>query len=169
MLQAINRGEGLLDPLLLGGNLALQVRHVDRGTIRSYRVYEASKFALSVRDVANRARFVEHMPDALVLRFHDRNSESELVVNLDVFEMLERLNHGYRPSLEQEQGYYLSLTVFKNVLGSAPYREVLLTTTGHDFYRVERHDDGRLEMAQLSCYAAMPARGNGSAAPMDVR
>jgi serine/threonine protein kinase len=169
VLQAINRGEGLLDPLLLGGNLALQVRHVDRGTIRSYRVYEASKFALSVRDVANRARFVEHMPDALVLRFHDRNSESELIVNLDVFEMLERLNHGYRPSLDEEQGYYLSLAVFKNVLGSAPYQEVLLTTTGHDFYRVERHDDGRLEMAHLSGYAATPARGNGSADPMDVR
>jgi hypothetical protein len=64
--------------------------------------------------------------------------------------MLERLNRGYRPSLEEEQGYYLSLTVFKNVLGSAPYREVLLTTTGHDFYRIERHDDGRLEMSHLA-------------------
>ena len=169
VLQAINRGEGLLDPVPLGGNLALQVRHVERGTIRSYRVYEASKFALSVRDVANRARYVEHMPDALVLRFHDRNSESELVVNVDVFEMLERLNHGYRPSLEEEQGYYLSLAVFKNVLGSAPYQEVLLTTTGHDFYRVERHDDGRLEMAHVSGYAATPARGNGSANHVDVR
>ena len=78
-----------------------------------------------------------------------KENEAELVINLDVFEMLERLNHGYRPSLEEEQGYYLSLAVFKNVLGSAPYQEVLLTTTGHDFYRVERHGDGRLEMVHL--------------------
>ena len=49
----------------------------------------------------------------------------------------------------KEQGFYLSLAVFKNVLGSEPYQEVLLTTTGHDFYRVERHGDGRLEMTEL--------------------
>ena len=42
--------------------------------------------------------------------------------------MLQRLNDGYRPSVEEEQGYYLSLAVFKNVLGSAPYQEVLLST-----------------------------------------
>lgn len=149
VLQAINRGEGLLDPTRLADSLALQVRQVERGTIRSYRLYDAGRFQLTIRDGASRARFVEHMPDALVLSFDDQSNQAELVINLDVFEMLERLNHGYRPSLEEEQGYYLSLAVFKNVLGSAPYQEVLLTTTGHDFYRVERHGDGRLEMVHL--------------------
>lgn len=150
VLQAINRGEGLVDPSRLEGSLALQVRQVERGSIRSYRLYDADRFYLSVRDAASRARFVEHMPDGLVLRFDDTGNRADLVINLDVFEMLERLNDGYRPSLEEEQGYYLSLGVFKNVLGSAPYQEVLLTTTGHDFYRVERHEDGRLEMARLA-------------------
>jgi serine/threonine protein kinase len=149
VLHAINRGEGLIDPERLAGSLALQVRQVERGTIRSYRLFDATQFHLSIRDAASRARFVEHMPDALVLRF-DGEVDAELVVNLDVFEMLERLNEGYRPSLEEEQGYYLSLAVFKNVLGSAPYQEVLLTTTGHDFYRIERHPDGRLAMDHLA-------------------
>ena len=58
--------------------------------------------------------------------------------------MLARLNDGYRPSLEELQGYYLSLAVFKNVLASAPYQEVLLTRTGHDFYRVRREVAGTL-------------------------
>jgi hypothetical protein len=153
VLQAINRGEGLLDPTRLPDSLALQVRQVERGTVRSYRLYDASRFQLAVNDAARRARFVEHMPDSLILRFDDRGNQAELVINLDVFEMLDRLNHGYRPSLEEEQGYYLSLAVFKNVLGSAPYQEVLLTTTGHDFYRIERHEDGRLEMARLAASA----------------
>ena len=161
VLQAINRGEGLLDPTRLSDSLALQVRQVERGTVRSYRLYDANKFHLAVSDAASRARFVEHIPDALILRFSGQGSEAELVINLDVFEMLDRLNHGYRPSLEEEQGYYLSLAVFKNVLGSAPYQEVLLTTTGHDFYRIERHDDGRLEMAHVAAAAraALPADG----------
>ena len=170
VLQAINRGEGLFDPARLPGSLALQVRQVEHGTIRSYRLYDASQFHLAVRDAASRARFVEHMPDALVLRFEDQGNEAELVINLDIFEMLDRLNHGYRPSLEEEQGYYLSLAVFKNVLGSAPYQEVLLTTTGHDFYRIERHDDGRLEMTHLTGAARLVASSDGvPAVPAEVR
>jgi hypothetical protein len=68
------------------------------------------------------------------------------VINLDVFDMLDRLNDGYRPTVDELQGYYLTLTVFKNILGSAPYQEVLLTTTGHDFYSVTRHPGGQLAM-----------------------
>ena len=121
LLNAINRGEGLSDPERLGGSLALQVREVAGGTIRSYRLYPRDRFALEVRDDAARARFVEHMPDSLVLRYQaDKGgADAELPINLDVFEMLQRLNEGYRPSIEEEQGYCLSLAVFKNVLGSA--------------------------------------------------
>ena len=38
------------------------------------------------------------------------------------------------------------LAVFKNILGSAPYQEVILTPTGHDFYSVSRDSDGALTM-----------------------
>ena len=121
---------------------------VERGSVKSYRLFPAERFSISVIDAASRARFVEHMPSGLVLRYRGMaGAEAELPVGLDVFEMLQRLNEGYRPSVEEEQGYYLSLAVFKNPLGSAPYQEVLLTMTGHDFYRVARHADGRLEMS----------------------
>ncbi len=86
------------------------------------------------------------------LSFHGdgaQNARSELAINLDVFEMLVRLNEGYRPSVEEMQGFYLCLGVFKNSLNAQPYREMLLTTTGHDFYRLARHDDGRIELRLL--------------------
>jgi serine/threonine protein kinase len=146
LLLAINRGEGLTRPERIGSNLALEVRRVDGGSVRSYRLYPQERFSLSLADQASRSRFVEHMPTGLVLRYQDKNLEAELLVSLDVYEMLQRLNEGYRPSLEEERGYYLSLAVFKNQLGSAPYQEVLLSTSGHDFYRVVRQADGRLEM-----------------------
>jgi hypothetical protein len=60
--------------------------------------------------------------------------------------MLARLNEGYRPTVDEEQGYKLSLAVFKNIVLSAPYQEVLLTPTGHDFYSVSRQRDGSLTM-----------------------
>jgi hypothetical protein len=152
LLNAINRGEGLQRPERLGLNLALQLRQVENGTVRSYRLFPASQFSLQVEDFAAQARFMEHLPTGLRLRFRPEGKgamSSDLVLNLDVFEMLIRLNEGYRPSVEEMQGFYLCLAVFKNSLNAQPYREILLTTSGHDFYRVARRDDGVIEL-QLS-------------------
>jgi hypothetical protein len=66
-----------------------------------------------------------------------------------MFEMLTKLNDGYRPNVEEMQGFYLSLAVFKNILASAPYQEVLLTETGHDFFSIRRHEDGVLSLTPL--------------------
>lgn len=152
LLRAINRGEGLQRPERLGDSLALQLRQVEHGTVRSYRLFPQSGFLLQVQDFAAKARFIEHLPTGLLLTYSGEGAGavvSELVINLDVFEMLQRLNEGYRPSVEEMQGFYLCLGVFKNSLNAQPYREILLTTTGHDFYRLARHGDGRVEMQLL--------------------
>lgn len=152
ILHAINRGEGLQRPERLGASLALQLRQVEHGTVRSYRLFPVEGFGLQVQDFAAKARFVEHLPTGLLLRFQGQGVgaiSSELIINLDVFEMLVRLNEGYRPSVEEMQGFYLCLGVFKNSLNAQPYREILLTTTGHDFYRLARHEDGKVEMRLL--------------------
>ncbi len=146
VLTAINRGEGLSDPKRLGNTLALRVRVVERGTIRSYRLFSAKNFRLVLPQTGSN-EFVEHIPQAVRLVFSvPSGGEADLLVGLDIYEMLARLNDGYRPSLEELQGYYLSLAVFKNVLASAPYQEVLLTRTGHDFYRVRREPAGTLRL-----------------------
>ena len=147
MIRAINRGEGLLDNRRLRGKLALQVRHVESATVRSYRVFPAENFYLLPHDPAAQSPYLEHAPGALVLRYADGTDlKAELIITLDVFEMLARLNEGYRPTVDEEQGYKLSLAVFKNIVLSAPYQEVLLTPTGHDFYSVSRQRDGSLTM-----------------------
>jgi hypothetical protein len=151
LVQAINRGEGVTDPGHFGTALALQVRQLDEATLRSYRLFPRENFGLEVRGGGLRPRFVEYLPAGLVLRYRDQQiRDASLDVNLDVFEMLHRLSEGYLPSVEELQGYYLALAVFKNVLGSAAYSEVLLTETGRDFYRIRRSDDGRLTMTHLA-------------------
>jgi hypothetical protein len=147
MIRAINRGEGLLDNRQLRGKLALQVRHVESATVRSYRVFSADNFELLPHDPAALSPYLEHAASGLLLRYTDKTGlKAELVITLDVFEMLDRLNQGYRPTVDEEQGYKLSLAVFKNIVLSGPYQEVLLTPTGHDFYSVSRQQDGSLAM-----------------------
>lgn len=147
LLDAINRAEGLSRPERIGPHVALEVRRVPNGTIRSYRLFARARFSLAIRDPAAGNAWVEHAPTGLVLR---HEGGAELAVTLDVFEMLQRLREGYRPSVEELQGRWLSLAVFKNVLGASPYQEVLLTTTGDVFYSVARRDDGRLELSRVA-------------------
>lgn len=148
ILHAVNRGEGLLRPERLGGSLALQLRQVEHGTVRSYRLFPVEEFTLVVQDHAVQARFVEHLPTGLTLSYaaSKGSPSTTLAINLDVFEMLMRLNDGYRPSVEELQGFYLCLAVFKNGLNAQSYREMLLTTTGHDFFRLTQHEDGKIEL-----------------------
>ena len=147
LITGINRGEGLRNPV--GGALALRVRVVDRGTVRSYRLFPADHFRLAI-PAQSEHRFVEHMPQALRFVHEPPGGQpAELIVDLDVYEMLSRLGDGYRPSLEEQQGHYLSLAVFKNVLSSAPYQEVLLTRTGHDHFRIARGAEGVLTLEAL--------------------
>ena len=147
ILRAINRGEGLSDPARLGNQLALRVRQVDKGTIRSYRLFDGERFTLSTDQETADHPFLECLSQALVL-FYDSGDghKASLRINLDIYEMLLRLNNGYRPSIEEQEGFYLSLAVFKNVLSAAPYQEVLLTETGHRFYEIGRSDSGVLDL-----------------------
>ncbi len=150
LIYAINRGEGLHNPKIFNGQLAMQVRRVERGTVKSYRVFPADVFIMSVNDSGLNASFIEHQSSKLLLSYVGEGGlRADLDLNLDLFEMLQRLNEGYIPSVEELQGYYLSLTVFKNVLASAPYQEVLLTTNGRQYQKISREKDGVLVLEHV--------------------
>ena len=148
ILMAINRGEGLTNPDRLGLQLALRVRKVEKGTIRSYRLFDGSKFSFHSFADLPAPPYLETYPQNITLHYDSGDGHTaDLAIHLDIYEMLMRLNDGYRPSVEEEKGFYLSLSVFKNVLSSAPYQEVLLTETGHRFYEISRKNDGLLNLS----------------------
>lgn len=151
ILRAINRGEGLSDPARLGNQLALRVRQVDKGTIRSYRLFDGDHFTLCTEQETASHPFLECLSQALVLLYDSGDGhKASLRINLDIYEMLMRLNNGYRPSIEEQEGFYLSLAVFKNVLSAAPYQEVLLTESGFEFFQIRRDDKGILHLGKVS-------------------
>lgn len=151
ILRAINRGEGLSDPARLGNQLALRVRQVDKGTLRSYRLFDGDHFTLRTEQETAAHPFLECLSQALVLLYDPGDGHmANLRINLDIYEMLMRLNNGYRPSIEEQEGFYLSLAVFKNVLSAAPYQEVLLTDSGFEFFQIRRDDKGILHLGKVS-------------------
>ncbi|MGI6459888.1 MAG: methylation-associated defense system protein kinase MAD6 [Candidatus Hydrogenedentales bacterium] len=150
ILRAINRGEGLSDPARLGNQLALRVRQVDKGTLRSYRLFDGDHFILRTEQETAAHPFLECLSQALVLLYDSGDGhKASLRINLDIYEMLMRLNNGYRPSIEEQEGFYLSLAVFKNVLSAAPYQEVLLTDSGFEFFQIQRDEKGILHLGKV--------------------
>jgi hypothetical protein len=156
LVDAINRGEGA--PAALSGNaLALQVRRVQAGTIRSYRMFSPERFTLTVAAIPS-SPYLEASRDHLIITYvGEDGARAELPIRLDLFELLHRLGGGYLPGAHDVQGLYLSLAIFKNTLASVPYQEVLVTVTGQDMWRIRREPQGRLVMES----AGIPA-GTGS-------
>ncbi|MEV0701817.1 protein kinase [Saccharopolyspora sp. NPDC050389] len=153
VLYALNRGEGLAAQDRIGEFLALKLREVPQGTVRSFRLFPAAGFTLEPGD-APASAYVEGSRTALRLRYEDPGgrpgAKAELTIRLDLFELLQRFAQGYRPGVADMQGQQLALTVFKNRLASVPYQEVLLTAHGHDLRRIRRTSDHALHMADLS-------------------
>ncbi|GGK89304.1 protein kinase [Sphaerisporangium melleum] len=150
IIGAINRGEGLPDPGGLGDVLALQIRQVPGGGIRSYRLFPAETLSLATTPDRSSPYLEEH-PEALVLGYHgEAGHRARLRIRLDLYELLFRLREGHLPGVAERQGLYLALTIFKNELSAAPYQEVLLTMGGRDLYRIHRAPSGRLRMRSLT-------------------
>ncbi|MGK5627256.1 methylation-associated defense system protein kinase MAD6 [Streptomyces sp. URMC 123] len=156
ILRALNRGEGLVAPERIGDALALKVRDVPGGTIRSFRRFPAEGFRLEP-GAAPASPYIESGRTSLRLSYRDpagnQGGTAELDIRLDLFELLRRFERGYRPSVADLQGQQLALAVFKNRLAAVPYQEVLLTTHGHDLRRIHRTEDSVLHMEELTATA----------------
>ncbi|MBX7551163.1 protein kinase [Streptomyces sp. tea 10] len=170
VLRALNRGEGMTAPERVGNALALKVRDVPGGTIRSFRRFPAEGFRLEL-GAAPASPYVESGRTALRLSYTDpaghQGGTAELDIRLDLYELLQRFEQGYRPSVADLQGQQLALAVFKNRLSAVPYQEILLTTHGHDLRRIHRTEDRVLHMEEITAKAGGDESGQ-QAAPRDA-
>jgi serine/threonine protein kinase len=150
LVTAINRGEGLPDAGLVGGNLALAIRDVPGGTMREYRLFPPRALALTAAG-ASASPYVESEPEYLVLTAEGPGGhQARLRIRLDLFELLQHQRDGYLPSVAELQGRYLDLVIFKNELSAAPYQEVILTVDGKTAHRISRQPGGRLVMTPIA-------------------
>lgn len=150
LIQAVSRGEGMPHALdREGRDLALQVRAVPGGTVRSHRLFPAESFTIAVAQPPS-SRYVETSPREIVVLHRPeggRSHRAQLTVRLDLYELLDRLHRGHQPGVEDRQGQNLALAVFKNALAAASYQEVLLSAPGSPPYRLSRLPQGALRLA----------------------
>ena len=69
----------------------------------------------------------------------------QLTVSLDLYEMLYYIKNGFSPSISDLRGRFIELQVFKNLLASETYTEVIVTSNEKSYYRISL-DKGSMDL-----------------------
>ena len=138
-------------------------------TIRSYRLFPSADLELAVAGRPD-SPYLDGAGQELLLRHRGAGGhQARLRIRLDLFELLWRLRDGYFPGIAEQQGQHLGLTIFKNELLAAPYRELLLTVTGRELWRVSREAGGTVRMRPLAVTTGAEVPDGGSSDMSVVR
>lgn len=136
---AISASEGCDNAALTKGYLLLSSNHVGDKISKSYRRFNLDDFELYVNRTDHLTNYIEYESDSFIFR-HKTDTFIQLTVSLDLYEMLQYIKDGFTPSVNDLKGKFIELQIFKNLLESKTYDEILVTKNNKKF-SVIRLDD----------------------------
>jgi serine/threonine protein kinase len=146
LVRAITRSEGFQDPRIAAGDLVLRTSYEKLATIKSFRRFRKDDFTCEVVGIGKMQDLIEFLPSDLLIRYKEGIT---LVIDIDLYEMLERILEGFRPSINELNGAFIDLLIFKRQLSSERFEEVLLTQDEKVFYQVVKTSPGSLRLGTL--------------------
>lgn len=142
---AISRSEGCISDEITRDRMLLKCNHIVDPLSKSYRAFDVADFELFVNRTPHLVEYIEYESDSLVFR-HKTDTFIQLTISLDLFEMLEYIRKGFSPSVNDLQGKFIELQIFKNLLESRNYSEILVTKNNKKFYAVRLKEDNTLSI-----------------------
>lgn len=133
---AISCSEGGWNKDISANYLLLSSTQIKDPFSSSYRRFALSDFELLANKNEKLVQFIEHENDSLLFR-HKENKYIQLTVSLDLYEMLDYIERGFNPSINDLRGRFIELQVFKNLLQSKVYTELLVTRNNRKFYSIK--------------------------------
>ena len=130
--RAISISEGCDAPSLTDGYLLLSNSQVGDPLSKSYRRFSIDEFELFVNKTDHLTEYIEYESDSFTFR-HKTDKFIQLTVSLDLYEMLQYISSGFNPSVNDLQGKFIELQIFKNLLQSKTYKEILVTKNNRKF------------------------------------
>ena len=112
-------------------------------------VTAVSDFTLEVAQNDHLVKYIEHEHDSFIFR-HKTKKFISLNVSLDLYEMLYFIQKGFNPSLDDLNGRFVELQVFKNLLESETYKDVLVTQNDRDYFRISLLADNKINVERVN-------------------
>ena len=133
---AISCSEGCWNPSISSHHLLLSSTRVSDPSGKSYRRFPLEDFEFDNDEKNKRlTEFLEHENDNFIFR-SKANHSVQLTVSLDLYEMLYYIQNGFSPSVSDLRGRFIELQVFKNLLASETYTEVIVTNNEKSYYKI---------------------------------
>lgn len=140
---AISASEGCDNLRLMNGYLLLAGSHVKDPLSKSYRRFSLDEFELFVNNTKHLTKYIEYESENFVFR-HKIDKFIRLTISLDLFEMLQYIRSGFSPSVNDLRGRFVELQIFKNMLESKTYNEILVTKNDKKFSIIRLSDDKKI-------------------------
>lgn len=132
---AISCSEGCWNPEISAKHLLLSSTRILDPSGKSYRRFPLEDFEITVDINEKLTEYLEHEHEYFVFR-KKTNHAVQLTVSLDLYEMLYYIKNGFSPSVSDLRGRFIELQVFKNLLASETYSEVIVTNNEKNYYRI---------------------------------
>ena len=147
--KAISASEGCENANMTSDYLLLASSNAKDPISKSYRRFPLDEFELFVNKTEHLTRYIEYESDSLTFR-HKKDQFIQLTVGLDLFEMLQYIDEGFSPSVNDLRGKFIELQIFKNLLEAKTYSEILVTKDNRRFAVVKLDDQKRIVVEPLT-------------------
>ncbi len=137
---AISCSEGCWNRELSKEHLLLSSSRVADPNAKSYRRFPLKDFEMEVENNEKLTTYLEHENCAFVFR-SKKERHIQLNVSLELYEMLNYIENGFSPSVSDLKGRFIELQVFKNLLESETYTEIIVTGNEKAYYSIRLKKD----------------------------
>lgn len=148
LAKAISASEGCKYEELTNGYMLLASTNIVDPISKSYRRFPLDEFELFVNKTDHLTKYIEYESDSLTFR-HKTDKFIQLTVSLDLYEMLQYIHEGFTPSVNDLQGRFIELQIFKNLLEAKTYTEILVTKNNRKFTIIRLDGDKHIIIEPL--------------------
>lgn len=149
LAKAISYSEGCSNDRLTEGFLLLANSNAYDPISKSYRRFPLDDFELYVNKTEHLTKYIEYESDSMTFR-NKKDRFVQLTVSLDLYEMLKYIGDGFSPSINDLRGRFIELQIFKNVLESKTYNEILVTKNNRKFTIIRLDVNNRIIVEPLN-------------------
>lgn len=134
LVEGISRSEGIHNGERGRENICIRTRQGQDAKVKAFFTYPATDFTCERPGPGLTAAYLEYLPSSIRLRY--ARTGVTLEVSLDLYEMLMRIRDGYVPTAGEMRAFFLNLLMFKKQLMASPARELLLTETDYQLFKL---------------------------------
>ena len=148
LAEAISNSEGCFNKEIQKHHLLLAGSHTKDPNSKSYKRFPLSDFELFVNNTSHLTQYIEYESDSLIFR-HYTDQHIQLTVSLDLYEMLKFIQEGFNPSVNDLRGRFIELQIFKNLMESKTYNEIIVTKNERQYYIISLTDEKVIQIQSL--------------------